>query len=89
MSLITPAALRVFTAILALYAVIILACAQDPAPSSTTAPTAPLVLQRRFVEMDGCCFLCAPKALGVAVSKQCLARYNFASMMTDPGKPSL
>ena len=42
MSLITPAALRVFTAILALYAVIILACAQDPAPSSTTVPTAPL-----------------------------------------------
>ena len=51
-----------------------------------------LVLQRRFVEMDGCCFLCAPKALGVAGSKQCLeclARYNFASMMTAPGKPSL
>ena len=48
-----------------------------------------LVLQRRFVEMDGCCFLYAPKALGVAGSKQCLARYNFASMMTAPGKPSL
>ena len=33
MRLITPAALRVFTAILALSAVVILACAQDPAPS--------------------------------------------------------
>ena len=42
MSLIPPAVLRVFTAILALSAVVILACAQDPAPSSTTAPTAPL-----------------------------------------------
>ena len=42
MSLIPPAALRVFTAILALSAVVILACAQDPAPSPTPAPTAPI-----------------------------------------------
>ena len=42
MSLIPPAALRVLTAILALSAVVILACAQDPAPSPSPAPTAPL-----------------------------------------------
>ena len=42
MRLITPAVLRVFTAILALYAVVILACAQDPAPSPTPASTASL-----------------------------------------------
>ena len=42
MNLIAPAALRVFTAILALSAVVILACAQDPAPSPTPAPTASL-----------------------------------------------
>ena len=42
MNLISPAVLRVFTAILALSAVVILACAQDPAPSPTPAPTASL-----------------------------------------------
>ena len=43
MNLISSAVLRVFTAILALSAVVILAaCAQDPAPSSTQAPTASL-----------------------------------------------
>ena len=41
-NLISPAVLRVFTAILALSAVVILACAQDPAPSPTPAPTASL-----------------------------------------------
>ena len=42
MNLISPSVLRVFTAILALSAVVILACAQDPTPSPTPAPTASL-----------------------------------------------
>ena len=42
MNLIAPSVLRVFTAILALSAVVILACAQDPAHSPTPAPTASL-----------------------------------------------
>ena len=42
MNLISPSVLRVFTAILALSAVVILACAQDPAHSPTPAPTASL-----------------------------------------------
>ena len=62
MNLISPAVLRVLPAILALSAVVILACAQE-APSPTPAPTSslePTAATRHGIAADDGCTGCEP-----------------------------